>query len=548
MPEGLDRILTAPLLKTDSMFLSDEIVRSGGSFPWRDTAEIDLGDGICGPVSYKIVPEDGFVQLTGNTVVWGPDLSITPGDFTYKLIGTLTRYGISADVDFTVRALACETVLDASQINLSYMSRLWSQDADSQTFGSQLSKLRQSPNCEYSYTLTARRVFPDSDMIDWDSSLPVEVGFNSDQATFSLSKCSPYGTVSDYDTECNDGTVPRVIESRIAMIVVLDNAAQTSDYVFFNTRIEGCSFDSVYLSGAITTLDYYIYSPAQIVNFPVTIDQDYDRCPLRCELIALPSVPFYIDAVQVDTPGSPLSLMDKSFTTYINTNLVELDGNYLDMQIACESEDASTDRKNAGVAYVTTSFRVTFYDACQFADIMPATRASIEIPLYQESSLDLIQPSTDAVNCPTITNEVTVLSSTATVPTEITSILGPLVTGSIGAKLATNPTIYDNVGDYVVKMTSCVGYGADGNRICVDGESFTISIFDPCPYTKINSSMADRVMEKPQLQTDTLNLFNEMPIGAWTWPVELDVVTPSSYGTSLCGPVIYSVMTNEVIP
>lgn len=148
----------------------------------------------------------------------------------------------------------------------------------------------------YDFTLTARRVFSGTNMIDWESPLPAEVGFNADQATFYLSKCHQYGDVSTYDPECNDGTVPYVIESRIALIVTLNNAVQNYDWVYFNTRIEGCSFDSVYLSGTITDVDYYIYTPARAVEIPVTIDQDYDRCPLRCELIANPSLPFYINA------------------------------------------------------------------------------------------------------------------------------------------------------------------------------------------------------------------------------------------------------------
>ena len=83
IPEGFDRILAAPLLQSDSMLLSEEILRSGGYFPWRDTAAIDLGSGICGPVVYSIYPQDGFVAKVADTVTWSPDLSITPGDYTY---------------------------------------------------------------------------------------------------------------------------------------------------------------------------------------------------------------------------------------------------------------------------------------------------------------------------------------------------------------------------------------------------------------------------------------------------------------------------------
>ena len=332
------------------------------------------------------------------------------------------------------------------------------------------------------------------------------------------------------------------------MIVVLDNAASTFDFVTFDTRIEGCGFDSVYLSGTITELDYYIYRPSQEYTLPVKVDQAYDRCPLNCELIAVPTLPYFIDTQQTETQGDPLSLMDKYFTTTINTNEVSLDGSYIDLQIACESELANVDRKVNGVAYVTSSFRVKFYDACQFASIMPATRSSIDIPLYQESYLDLIQATTDALNCPTITNTITILSTSSENPTDVSIGLGPLENGNIGSKLGFNPNSYGNLGDYQIMVTSCISYGDGSKQVCSDGEPFTVSVYDPCPYTEINSSIFDRVMARPQLQTDTLNLFNELPIGAWTWPVKIDETTGGSYGPSLCGKVVYSVMTNEVIP
>ena len=59
---------------------------------------------------------------------WAPDLNVQPGDYTYQLIGTLTRYGISSSVDFTVRATACVTELSVQNISLGNMARLWSQE------------------------------------------------------------------------------------------------------------------------------------------------------------------------------------------------------------------------------------------------------------------------------------------------------------------------------------------------------------------------------------------------------------------------------------
>lgn len=112
----------------------------------------------------------------------------------------------------------------------------------------------QTPNCQYGFTLSAHRVLPASSpgVVDFVNPLPVEVGFNPDTAVFSLSKCNAYGDFSDLDGECNDGTVPRIIEGRIALVVTLNNDVSTFDWVFFDTRIEGCGFDSVYLSGQVS--------------------------------------------------------------------------------------------------------------------------------------------------------------------------------------------------------------------------------------------------------------------------------------------------------
>ena len=101
-------------------------------------------------------------------------------------------------------------------------------------------------------------------LINWDAPLPAELGFSPETATFSLSKCHAYGDFSDYDTECNDGTVPYLSENRIALIVTLKDPAATYDSIIFATRIEGCAFDSIYLSSSVSEIEYHIYDPAEM--------------------------------------------------------------------------------------------------------------------------------------------------------------------------------------------------------------------------------------------------------------------------------------------
>jgi len=63
---------------------------------------------------------------------------VAPGDYTYRLVGTLDNYGISQSVDFTVRALACMPLLDISRIQPRSMTAEWSSLGDMQEIASQI--------------------------------------------------------------------------------------------------------------------------------------------------------------------------------------------------------------------------------------------------------------------------------------------------------------------------------------------------------------------------------------------------------------------------
>ena len=179
---------------------------------------------------------------------------------------------------------------------------------------------------------------------------------------------------------------------------------------------------------------------------------------------------------------------------------------------------------------------------------MAATRQNVTIPLYQESLLDLTQATTDVSNCRAIENSITLLSSAALIPAEIQIVVGPLVSGSIGSKLAVDPTNLKNTGEYIIQMTSCITYGDGTYKVCAKGTPFKITIVDPCVTTRIVSGIFDRVMARPQLQSDTLNLSDEIAIGRWPWAVQLDYEVGPSYKRPICGPIAYQVLTKEAIP
>jgi hypothetical protein len=147
----------------------------------------------------------------------------------------------------------------------------------------------------------------------------------------------------------------------------------------------------------------------------IKIDQDYSLCPLQCELMPVSdsvTPPYIWSDLEMSTDANPTFIL-KEYVTRVSTINASLSGTYFDVRIACESSAASTERKMNGIAYKTSELRIYFEDQCQFVDILPATREDVTIPLYQNSFVDLIQPSANVTNCPSIQNYVKIRSSTA---------------------------------------------------------------------------------------------------------------------------------------
>lgn len=68
-------------------------------------------------------------------------------------------------------------------------------------------------------------------------------------------------------------------------------------------------------------------------------------------------------------------------------------------------------------------------------------------------------------------------------------------------------------------MTSCISYGDLSKEKCEDGTPFLVTIVDPCYETTIITDIFVDEMARPQLQTATLNLRDQIPFGRWEWPV-----------------------------
>lgn len=302
--------------------------------------------------------------------------------------------------------------------------------------------------------------------------------------------------------------MPYLIEQRVALVVTLNDPVGTYDSVIFSTRIEGCSFDSIYLSSSVTEHEYHIYNPAEMYLNVVKIEQDYSLCPLRCDIIPVSDsfMPPYIWSDLEETVDVNPSFVLKEYVTRVSTTLAPLSGSYFDVRIACESSNASTDRKMNGIAYKTSELRIYFEDQCQFVNIIPSTREDIVVPLYRLNHIDLIQPSANVTNCAPIKNYVQIKSSTAQNGAKFTENIGPLASGSIGSKLKVEPSNKSNIGEYLIQMKSCIAYGDGSMEKCQVGTPFVVTIVDPCYKTTIETEIFVDEMSKPQLQTQKLNL------------------------------------------
>jgi len=115
-----------------------------------------------------------------------------------------------------------------------------------------------------------------------------------------------------------------------------------------------------------------------------------------------------------------------------------------------------------------------------------------------------------------------------------------------------NPAERDDQGEYAFCLKTCVSYVVDGasgaeDVVCSESAPFKVILEDPCDTTEIVSAGFDRVMGKPQLQSEELSLAEEIQFnngfGSWPWTVQVDNKNPDPafYGTFLCGEIEYRV-------
>ena len=73
-----------------------------------------------------------------------------------------------------------------------------------------------------------------------------------------------------------------------------------------------------------------------------------------------------------------------------------------------------------------------------------------------------------------------------------------------------------------------------------NSEPLHITIKDPCFSSSILTDIFSKVMSAPRLAQDSLNIKAQIGAG-WPWTTAVDYNSDPSYGSQLCGSLIYSI-------
>ena len=218
-------------------------------------------------------------------------------------------------------------------------------------------------------------------------------------------------------------------------------------------------------------------------------------------------------------------------------------GTFVSLDIVCVSLNSDVDAVDPGLqnSFVVDTVNINVVDECSSTLINPSEVPSTTTTLYRLHGVPFGLASQN-LDCSAPEYTLNPISSTSPDPTNC-YLDGPQV--------VIDPREDDDAGLYTFTLTTCVEYvvnaslGTTAQR-CEESEPFTITVNDPCDIADIYSAGFTFVMSKPQMQSDSL-LYSEQIIfengaGTFPWFTSVDVTTDGEkYGTSLCGPIVYSV-------
>lgn len=501
----------------------------------------------CGELEYKVLlngapVEDDWVMVDANGEVrMAPTVRNEPGDYVFTLAARLDRYrNITAAQDFVVTVLPCQTGLDLSGLSLENQSRMWYQSALLYPVGDVLQQVREAPyQCGYGVRFEPRRVLGPDSFTD----LPREVIWDPINLTFQIEKCHQFqpGVILD-DPMCKDGTVPFEFAEDIVVIAILDdgtNRVASADLRFSVTILDPCVVDTIAFKETLSTIDYAIGTVARPYSGYPVYEHTYALCPVECELTMEGGSP--VGAAMVT--GLGLSLDETPQPVFsMSTADKYWSGFSARLSVRCSSLNSDADPSTPGLqnSVAVDSFTINVTDECSQTVIEKATAGALDTYLYQESHLPYTRPS-QSLDCSA--PEVALVTLATTSPDPTNCVVDPA-----GPAIVLNPTEKDDVGTYTFALKTCVSYvlnGASGasDVVCEESEPFSVAIADPCESANIVSAGFSVVMEKPQLQSASLNLNEQIVFengyGSWPWTVDVDNNNPDPafYGSNLCGEI-----------
>lgn len=143
--------------------------------------------------------------------------------------------------------------------------------------------------------------------------------------------------------------------------------------------------------------------------------------------------------------------------------------------------------------------------------ITAPTKIDYTIPLFFDSKVAFDQSFTSDKSCGQPTYTLTRLSSTATTPIDVTLDANDLINAE--------GFVADNAGVYFMELQACltIGAGSATETTVCDDSTFTLTIRNPCTSADIIEEGWTRVLTAAQLETDSLQLSDEITSGIFPW-------------------------------
>ena len=158
----------------------------------------------------------------------------------------------------------------------------------------------------------------------------------------------------------------------------------------------------------------------------------------------------------------------------ISTGDKILNGETIDLVFACTST-LSKMGPDGNTPIITDFISVTYIDECEQPQLYPAIGQNVSLRLYESGLASFISPFS-TFSCGPVTSALVFPDNHPVTAPEF-------YVDQLRGSVVSFPTSRDNIGQYPMRIESCVTIVSSQEYRCVDSEEFVITIEDPCPYT-----------------------------------------------------------------